>query len=92
LHAVLYGWETWSVILREEVTQRLSENRMMRRIFVPKRNEITGEWRKLNNEINYLHPSPHIIRVIKKRRMKWVGHVVRMGGEERCIQSFGGKA
>ena len=53
---------------------------MLRRIFVPKRDEVTGEWRKLNSEkINDLYCSPNIVRLIKKRRMRWVRHVVRIG-------------
>jgi hypothetical protein len=66
LHAVLYGWENWSLILREERQQRVFEKRMLRRIIVRKRNEITGEPKKLNNEeINDLYTSPNIIRMIK---------------------------
>jgi hypothetical protein len=61
-------------------------------IFGPKCNEVTGEWRKLHNEEpNNLCCSLNIIRVNRSRRMKWTGHVARMGGEERCIQGFGGK-
>jgi len=56
------------------------ENRVLRRIFGPKRDEVTGEWRKLNNEkINDRYPSPNILRVIKSKRMRWVGHVAPMG-------------
>ena len=69
---------------------RMFENRVLRRIFGPRRNEVTGEWRKLHNEeLNDLYCSTNIVRVIKSR-MGWAGHVARMGGEERCIQSFGG--
>jgi hypothetical protein len=56
------------------------ENRVLRRIFGPKRDEVTGDWRRLHNEeLNDLYSSPNIIRVIKSRRMRWVGHVARMG-------------
>jgi hypothetical protein len=65
----LYGCETWSLILREECRQRVFEKRVLRRIFGPKRNEVTGEWRRLHNkELYALHPSPNIIRVFKSRR------------------------
>jgi len=80
LPVVLYGCETWSLTLREERRLRVFENRTLRRIFRPKRDEITGECRKLHNEeINELYCSPNIVRVIKSRRMKWAGHVARMG-------------
>ena len=58
---------------------RVFENRVLRRIFVPKRDGVTGEWRKLHNEeLNDLYSSPDIVRVIKSRRMRWAGHVARM--------------
>jgi hypothetical protein len=66
--------------MREERRLRVSENRVLRRIFGPKRDEVTEEWRKLQNEeLNNLYCSPIIIRVIKLRRMRWAGHVARMG-------------
>jgi hypothetical protein len=69
------------------------ENRVLRRIFGPKRNEVTGGWRKLHNEeLHGLYSSPSIIRVIKARRMRWAEHVARIGGGERCIQHFGFEA
>jgi hypothetical protein len=59
---------------------------MLRRLFGPKREEVTGEWRKVHNEeLNYLYSSPNIVRVIKSRRMRWAWHVVRMGRREVCI-------
>ena len=87
---VLYGCETWSLTLREERRLRLFEDRVLGRIFGSKRDEVTGEWRKLHNEeLNNLYSSPNIVRVIKPRRMRWAGHVARMG--ERCVQGFGRK-
>jgi hypothetical protein len=62
------------------------ENRVLRRIFAPKRGEVTGEWRKMHNgELHNFHSSPDIIRQIKSRRMRWAGHVARMGeGRNVC--------
>jgi hypothetical protein len=68
------------------------ENRVLRRIFGPKSDEVTGEWRKMHNgELHNLYPSPGIIRQIKSRRMRWAGHVACMGGEKH-IEGFDGKA
>jgi hypothetical protein len=76
----LYGCETWSLKLREECRLRVFENKVLRRIFGPKRDEVTGEWRRLHNkELYALYSSSNIIRVIKSRRLRWAGHVVRMG-------------
>ena len=79
LSIVLYECETWSLTLREERKLRVFEN-MVLRIFGPRRDEVTGEWRRLHNEeLNDLYSSPNIVRVIKSRRMRWAGHVARMG-------------
>jgi hypothetical protein len=86
LHVVLYGCETWSLTLREEHRLGVFENRVLRIIFEPKRDEMTGEWRKLHNEeLHDLHSSPSIIRIIKARRIRWAGHVARMGGEKERV-------
>jgi hypothetical protein len=78
LPVVLYGCETWSLTLREEHGLRVFENRVLRRIFGPKR-EDDGSWRKLHNdELHNLYSSPNVVRVIKSRRMRWAGHVARM--------------
>jgi hypothetical protein len=76
--------------LREERRLRVFENRVLRRIFGPKRDEATGEWRKLHNEgLIHLYSSSNIIWVMKSRRMRWAGHVAGRGREETCIQGFG---
>ena len=68
------------------------ENMVLRRIFGPRRDEVTGEWRKLHNEeLNVLYCSPNIVRVIKSRRMRWVGHVARMGVEREVYRFLMGK-
>jgi len=86
LPVVLYGCETWSLTLREERRLRVFEKRVLRKVFGPKRNEVTGEWRKLHNEeLNDLYSLPNIVRVVKSRRMRWAGHVARMG-EDRVVQ------
>ena len=76
--------------MREKRRLRVSENRVMRRIFIPKRDEVTTEWRKLHNEELNDQYSPNKVQVIKSRRMRWAGHVASMGGKERCIQGFSG--
>jgi hypothetical protein len=85
LPVVLYGCETWSLTLRKERRLRVFENRVLRRVFGPMRDKVTGEWRKLHNEeLNDLYSLPSTVRVVKSRRMRWVGHVARMG-EERGV-------
>jgi hypothetical protein len=81
LPVVLYGHETRSLTLREERRLRMSENRVLRGIFGPKRDEVTGVWRKLHNEeLHDLYYSPNV-QVIKSRRMRRAGHVAQMGEE-----------
>jgi len=80
LPVVLCGCETWSLTLSEERRVRIFENRVLRSIFVPKRDKVTEEWRKLHNEkLNDLYSSPNTFRVIKSRRIRLAGHVARMG-------------
>ncbi|KAJ4431471.1 hypothetical protein ANN_20069 [Periplaneta americana] len=80
LPVVLYGCEAWTLTLREEQRLRVFENKVLRKIFGAKRDAVTGEWRKLHNaELDALYSSPDIIRNIKSRRLRWAGHVERMG-------------
>jgi hypothetical protein len=92
LPVVLYGCETWSLTLREEHRLRVFENRLLRKIFRLKRDEVTGEWRKLHNEeLHDLYSSPSMIRIIKSRRMRWAGHVARMGERRNAYRLLVGK-
>jgi hypothetical protein len=92
LPVLLYGCETWSLTLREEHRLKVFENRVLRRIFGPKRDEVIGEWRKLHNEeLHNLYSSPDIIRQIKSRQMRWAGHVARMGEERKLYKVLVGK-
>jgi len=92
LPVVLYGCETWSLTLREERKLTVFENMVLRRIFGPRRDEVTGEWRRLyNEELNDLYSLPNIVRVIKWRRMRWAGHVARMGEERGVYRVLVGK-
>jgi hypothetical protein len=87
LRVVPYECETWSLTLREEHKLRVFEKRMLRRIFQQTRVEVTGGWRKLHNEeLHDLYSSPSIIRIIKSRRMRWAGHVARMGEKKNVYR------
>jgi hypothetical protein len=78
--------------LREERRLRVFENRVLRRVFGPKRDEVKREWRKLHNEVLYdLYSLPDIVRVVKSRRMRWAGHVARMGEERGLHRVLEGK-
>jgi hypothetical protein len=88
----LYGCEIWSLTLREEHRLRVFENRVLRGIFGPKRDEVMGEWRNLHNaELHALYSSPSIIRMIESRRRRWVGHIVRMGEKRNVYRLLMGK-
>jgi hypothetical protein len=79
------GVKPSSLTLKEERRLRVFENRVLRKVFGPKRDEVTWEWRKLHNEeLNDLYSSHNIVRVVKSRRMRWAGRVARMG-EERVV-------
>jgi hypothetical protein len=85
LPVVLYGCETWTLTLRQERRLRVFDNSVLRRIFGPKRDEVTGEWRKLHHKkLNDLYSSPNIVRVKKSRRMRWAEHLA-CTGERRDI-------
>jgi hypothetical protein len=91
LPVVFYGYETWSVTLREVQRLTVFEKKALRRIFEPKRDEATGEWRRLHNEeLNDLYSSPNIIRVIKSRRTRWAGYVARMGEKRGAFRILWG--
>jgi hypothetical protein len=89
---VLYECETWSLTLREEHRLRVFEKSVLRRIFGPKRDEVTGEWRKLRSrELHNLYSSPDITRQIKSRRMRWARHVALTGEERNVYRVLMGK-
>ena len=88
---VLSECETWSLTLKEECSLWVFENKVLRRIFGPKRDEVTGEWRRLHNKEPYaLYSSQNNIRVIKSRRLRWAGYVALMG-ERRGADGFTGE-
>ena len=91
LSVVFYGCETWSLTLREERKLRVFENMVLRRVFGPRKDEVTWERRRLHNvELNDLYSSPNTVWLVKSRRMRWAGHVARMGEERGCIGSWWG--
>jgi hypothetical protein len=92
LPVVLYGCETWSLQLREKHRLRVFENRVLRRIFGPRRDEVTGDWRKLHiEELHKLYSSLNIIGITKSRRMRWAGYVARMGPTRNAYRILAGK-
>jgi hypothetical protein len=92
LQVVLYGCEIWLLTLREECRLRVFENRVLRRIFGPQRDEVTGKWRRLHNkELCALYSSPHIIRVINSRILRWAGYVALMGKSRSSYRVLVGK-
>ncbi|KAJ4445390.1 hypothetical protein ANN_07195 [Periplaneta americana] len=92
LPVVLYGCETWTLTLREEHRLRVFENKVLRKIFGAKRDEVTGEWRKLHNtELHALYSSPDIIRTITSRRLRWAGHLARMGESRNAYRVLVGR-
>ncbi|KAJ4431422.1 hypothetical protein ANN_20019 [Periplaneta americana] len=92
LLVVLYGCESWTLTLREERRLRVFETKVLRKIFGAKRDEVTGEWRKLHNtELHALYTSPDIIRTIKSRRLRWAGHVAGMGESRNAYRVLVGR-
>ncbi|KAJ4430010.1 hypothetical protein ANN_22218 [Periplaneta americana] len=92
LPVILYGCETWTLTLREEHRLRVFENKVLRKIFGAKRDEVTGEWRKLHNtELHALYSSPDIIRNIKSRCLRWAEHVARMGESRNAYRVLVGR-
>ena len=92
LLVVLYGCETWSLTLKEELRLRVLENKVLRKIFGAKKDKITGEWRKLHNaELQALYSSPNIIRSLKSRRLRWAGHVAQMEQSRNAYRVLVGK-
>ncbi|KAJ4434049.1 hypothetical protein ANN_16368 [Periplaneta americana] len=92
LPVVLYGCETWTLTLREEQRLRVFENKILRKIFGAKKDEVTGEWRKLHNTLHALYSLPDIIRNMKSRRLRWAGHVARIGESRNAYRVLVGRS
>jgi hypothetical protein len=91
-YTFMYGHETWSQTLKEEHRLRMFENRVLRRIFGPKRDDVIGGWKKLHNEeLHNLYSSPGIIGMIKSGRMKWAGNVARRREKRNAYRILVGK-
>ena len=89
---VLYGCETWTLTLKEEHRLRMFENKVLRKIFGTKKDEIAGEWRKLHNaELHACYSSPNITGSLKSRRLRWAGHVARMEQSRNAYRVLVGK-
>jgi hypothetical protein len=92
LPVVLFGFEAWYVTSRKDTRLGVFENRVLRRIFGPRRDEVTGEWRKMHNgEHHNLYCSSEIVRQIKSRKMRWAGHVACMGEGRNLYRVLEGK-
>ena len=88
----MYGCENWSLTMRKKHRLRVFENKVLRKIFGAKNDEITGEWRKLHNaELHVLYSSPNITRNLKSRRLRWVGHLARMEQSRNAYRVLVGK-
>ena len=92
LPVILYGCESWSTTVADEQKLRVFENKILRKIYGPKRDEMTGEWRRLHNEeLHGLYDSPDVVKIMKSRRLRWAGHVARMGEKRRLYSTLVGK-
>jgi hypothetical protein len=92
LPVVLHRYETWSLILREEYRLRVCQNRVLRRICGPRRDEVTGGWRKLHNkELHNLYSSPSIVRIKVSRKMRWELHVTQLATKRNACRFLVGK-
>jgi len=92
LPVILYGCESWSTTLADEHKLRVFENKILRKIYGPKRDEMTGEWRRLHNDELYgLYDSPNVVKIMKSRRLRWADHVSRMEKKGRLYSILVGR-